>query len=245
MEWNIASPASIEAGQLDSAIDVWRLDLEELAPHEDRFAELLSPTEWERASRFVRSEDRRRFSICRGALRTLLANYLQTEPRSIALEVAPHGKPYLAKLQNKKEIEFNLSHSGELALAAFGRGGPIGVDLERIRLDVDELDLADRYFSLAEIVELRELQNSFRRLGFFNCWTRKEAYVKAHGEGLSIPLASFSVSLAPGQAAKLLAPDSATWRIFQIAPGQGFTGAVVTQANPSALSLWNYSLQRP
>ena len=152
---------------------------------------MLSPAERARAERFVREADRWRFVISHGALRSILGDYLGLPAAALVFGSLGSGKPFLV---SAPEVHFNLSHSAEFAVVAVART-PVGIDIEQIHPFEDESDIASRSFSTAECDALKSLTEAERLSAFFRCWTRKEAYVKARGDGLSIPLDSFSVSL--------------------------------------------------
>jgi 4'-phosphopantetheinyl transferase len=216
-------------------IHVWRVSLDaDAEPH----LGLLSPDERQRANRFHREEHRRRFVVAHGALRIVLGAYLDAPPESLAFELGPHGKPSLrgALTPDGYRIEFNLSHSAELALVAVARDRAVGVDVERWS-EVEHLELAERFFSRAERDALRALGETVEMLdaGFFAAWTRKEAYLKATGDGIVHGLHHFDVTLAPGVAAALLADRldataTSRWRMRALDPAEAYSGAVVAAA---------------
>src|SRR5262249_23128168 len=148
---------------------------------------LLSPEERERADRFHFARDRDRFVIAHAVLRQILALYLQSQPELIQFVQQKHGKPELAPESNPLGLTFNLSHSGEVALVAVAAHMQLGVDVELMRSDFGGEEIAERFFSRPEVEKLRLLAAHQRTRAFFQCWTRKEAYLKARGEGLSIP----------------------------------------------------------
>jgi len=187
-----AGPSSFPVGR----VDVWRLCLDEpsIAGPETG---VLSADEIARASRFHFERDRTRFVRCRSALRSLLGGYLGVRAAEVRFEYLANGKPQLATEQNPGALHFNVSHSGNLALIAVGSELCLGVDVEQIRDDVDAAALAERFFSARERDGLRALPAHLRVPGFYACWTRKEAFLKATGTGLSFPLADFSVSTHP------------------------------------------------
>jgi 4'-phosphopantetheinyl transferase len=187
-----AGPSSFPVGR----VDVWRLSLDEPSTA-DTEAAVLSPDEIARASRFHFEKDRTRFARCRSALRCLLAGYLESRPAEVRFEYSTNGKPQLAPEKNPRALHFNVSHSGNMALIAVGSELSLGVDIEKIRDDVDAEALAERFFSPRERAGLRALPAHLRVPGFYACWTRKEAFLKATGTGLSFPLADFSVSTHP------------------------------------------------
>ena len=219
---------------------IWSADLEPGAAAIDRFVPLLSADERERAERFRLRRDAMRWIAARAVLREILGGCLGADPRALAFTYGEKGKPALAALAGSLDLQFSLAHSAHLALYAVAVGGPVGVDVERLRPLADMDHIAERTFSRQECAALRGLPVPLRPAGFFNCWTRKEAYIKALGFGLSYPLERFSVSLAPGVPARLEAVeiDPAhvdAWTMASLAPRSGFVGAVVVGARPVEL----------
>jgi 4'-phosphopantetheinyl transferase len=185
-------------------IQVWRISLTGQPGTEAGLKELLAPEEIARAASFRFPRDHRRFVIRRTVLRQLLAAYLQSDPRAIRLEIGSHGKPCLADQPEATDLRFSCSHSADLALIALARGVELGVDLEQHH-DLMEVEaLARNYFSPREIQELTGVPSTCRQKVFFDGWTRKEAFVKAVGLGLTYPLNRFSVSLSLDKPAALL-----------------------------------------
>lgn len=215
----------------------------------------LSPDEKERAERFRFERDRWRFLVRRGMLRLILSRYAGLEPAQLLFAYSSYGKPTLAfpagsKLywQNDPEarpyvLKFNLSHSQSLALYAITADQEIGVDVEALRSDFEVETVARRFFSRREQAELSSLPAGQQQAAFFLCWTRKEAYIKAHGLGLSLPLEQFDVAFSPGEDARLLAtrPDAEEaerWDLMHLAPAPGYVGAVAVQAPAQQLHCW-------
>ena len=160
----------------------------------------------------------------------LLASYLGTPPAELCFAYSAHGKPNLAAPSG--ELEFNVSHSAGIALFAFCQRRKIGVDVERIRRDLNVQDIAKRFFSPEERQELFRMPATARYKAFFSCWTRKEAFVKALGEGLSCPLDSFDVSVAPDEqrirpTTRPDASEAERWRIYSVNSFAGYAAAVV------------------
>ncbi len=210
-------------------VHVWLVPLDQL--HVRQLATTLSEEEFARADRFHFCRERERFIACRGVLRTILSRYSCIEPRQLRICYGPYGKPCLEEEVEKDKLQFNLSHSQGLALYAFTRGRKIGVDLEYIRRMPDFGQIAARFFSQNENSALNALPESQRQEAFFNCWTRKEAYIKAIGDGLMHPLNSFDVSLAPGEPARLLNvegdPEKASrWSLKSLNPAPGYVAAL-------------------
>ena len=208
-------------------VHVWRasLDCEERVLH--RFDETLAPDEKNRAQRFVFQPDRNSYIAARGVLRELLARYLHRAPVEIEFDYGPQGKPALRSESSERRVQFNVSHSHGVGLFAFAVGRLVGVDVELVRPDFAGEKIAERFFSPQEVMELRSLPPAAQDEGFFLCWTRKEAYIKARGEGLQIPLKSFHVSLTPGKPARLQAEDSSRWSLLSLRPEGRYVGAVV------------------
>jgi 4'-phosphopantetheinyl transferase len=183
-------------------VDIWKVHLDQTAL-ENSDANVLSKVEQARASRFHFEKDRIHFTRCRSTLRHLLALYLTIPSAQIQFEYLAGGKPQLAPAQNPNALQFNVSHSGGMALIAIGSQHRLGVDIEKMRRDIDAEVLAERFFSGRERAGLRTLPEGLRVRGFFACWTRKEAFLKATGTGLSFPLADFSVTTHPDREPEL------------------------------------------
>jgi 4'-phosphopantetheinyl transferase len=202
------------------------------------FKSILSLDEQKRAGRFRKIRDAQRYVAARGSLRSLLGTYLAIEPDRLQFAYDPFGKPRLAGEETLTSIRFSVSHSGDLALFGFARGHKIGVDVERIRPDIDVEDLAARYFSPNEFKKLRSLPADRQREAFYCGWTRKEAYLKARGEGLSFPLDRVEVSLTPNEPAILKASGdprlSRRWIVEHLSPAPGYIGAAAVEARDIA-----------
>jgi 4'-phosphopantetheinyl transferase len=181
---------------------------------------LLSPQERARAARFHFDRDRHRFIAGRGHLRELLGGMLGVPPAEIKFSYNAYGKPETAG------VRFNVSHSEWMALMAISRSRVVGVDIERKNRAFVNDRIPERFFSPAEVQALRALPEGQQTEAFFNCWTRKEAYVKARGLGLSLALDSFDVSLAPGEPARFLR-GAEGWEIEAVSAPEGFAAAVV------------------
>jgi 4'-phosphopantetheinyl transferase len=210
-------------------VHVWRVPLNQSSERTTLSLEVLSPDEREKAARFRFAKDRNQFVQARAALRFILSEYLGVAPHSLDFSYGPFGKPALANREENSGLRFNLSRRDGLALIAVTRGREIGVDVELVCADVPVFEIADVSFSLAESATLRSLPESLRAAGFYNCWTRKEAYVKARGEGLSFPLKQFDVSLTPGAAAKLLRAsdnEAGRWTLKEIPVAENYVAAL-------------------
>lgn len=218
----------------DDEVHLWRIDLPTLAG-QSRWQEILSEAERSRAARFHFTRDRDCYTVTRALLRTILAGYLETDPRSLQFAYSEKEKPSLAAPRTVA-IEFNVSHSGSVALLAFARGKLVGVDVEQIRADFDHEKIAVRFFSENERKQLSALAPSARPDAFFRCWARKESYIKAVGTGLSLPLRDFDVSLKPGDENALLAtrPDSSEasrWSLREVPAGEGYAAALCVRGH--------------
>jgi 4'-phosphopantetheinyl transferase len=185
-------------------VHIWSVSLEQPVARTHQLRQLLSNDKQDRAEHFHFERDRRRSIVVHGTLRTILGRYLDIESGRLQFHCGPHGKPYLMQELDHCVLQFNLAHSNEIAVYAFTCGRQVGIDVEYIRPIPDVEQIAVRFFSVGENAALCALPESLRLEAFFNCWTRKEAYIKAIGDGLSHPLNQFQVSLAPGEAARLL-----------------------------------------
>jgi 4'-phosphopantetheinyl transferase len=223
------------------AIHVWRAALAVDPTTLQRLENLLADDERARAGRFIFQQDRDRFIAARGILRELLSTYLQCEPRNIGFSYGPRGKPAISSDGARYPLRFNLSHSHGLALIGVSREREIGIDVERIRPEFAGAEIAKRYFSAREILELGRLPVELRTEGFFLCWTRKEAYIKAEGDGLHIPLDTFDVSLTPDLPVELHSADQSRWTLRSLTPDPGYVAAVVGEGNGWKLSYFSWA----
>jgi 4'-phosphopantetheinyl transferase len=198
---------------------------------------LLNDEERRRADRFAFAHDRTRFAVSRGLLRVILGHYLDRSPESLGFVVNVHGKPGLdAKSNSDPPIRFNLAHSGPWVVYALTAGREIGVDIERVRPEFGGFAIAERFFAPGEVASLKALPEDMRSLAFFHGWTRKEAYIKAKGKGLALPLDEFEVAIDPSRPAALLAtlPDpleASRWSLVEIPADPGFVGALCVEGN--------------
>jgi len=225
---------------LPGAIDLWFAELDCPPVPLGQMAQTLSSDETQRADRFHFIRDRNRFIASRSMLRHILARYLDCTPGEIRFAYQDGGKPQVAHPASLDgDLRFNLSHSADAAVYAISRGNEVGVDIELICPKVPWPEIAKTFFASGEIAKLYQLPSHLRTTAFFNCWTRKEAYVKARGDGLSHPLATFEVSLAPDESPALLSArdpgELERWRVLQLSLGNGFVGALVVEGGPSSL----------
>jgi 4'-phosphopantetheinyl transferase len=238
--WN-RPPSSPALGK--DALHVWRVAADRTEDDVGRLAAMLDADEIERAHRFHFDTDRRRFISRRGMLRKVLAGYLDLPAATLRYRLAPHGKPELVD-DLPIDLRFSLSHSSGLALIAVARDREVGVDLERVTPGRADPGVARKFFAGAELAALQEFDGGDWIEAFFQCWTRKEAYIKARGEGLSFPLHRFEVSLGPDQPARILrvagdAAEAHRWSMLDLCPRPGFAGAVVVERGAVAVELFD------
>jgi 4'-phosphopantetheinyl transferase len=228
-----------------TAVHLWRIDLAGLVAQAERLAETLAPDELARAARFRFARDRLRFIAGRAALRAILARYLGVAPREVAFVYGAHGKPALTPgppLPSQRgrgpggeaQIQFNVAHSAELALVAVARGRAVGVDVEMLRPLPELAPMIDKVCTPRERVALRALPDAERPAAFFNLWTRKEAVLKARGDGLGMALDRVEVAL--GEPARLLRLDgdpqaAQRWSLRALAPAPGYVAALAVEGD--------------
>lgn len=225
---------SAEAWSLgDREIQVWRIALDVDPEQRHALAGLLSPEEEFRAQQYHFEVDRVRFTACRGWLRALLGRFLQVPAHTLTFTHGREGKPVLG---DKTDLRFNVAHSQGLALAAFTRGREVGIDLEQVRPLQDAWKIVEQFFSPHERAVLEDLPADQQLEAFFRCWTRKEAVLKARGDGLSFPLDQLEVTLRPGDAPRLVRvanqpEESQRWRLADLVPDEGFVGAIAAEGS--------------
>jgi 4'-phosphopantetheinyl transferase len=224
-------------------IHLWTARLDPPEPVVARLRSLLDEDERARADRFRFDVHRRRFTVGRGFQRIVLGAYQGLPPNALLYQFGPKGKPELAPRQGTQPLHFNLSNSEDLALLGVTREREIGVDVEHLRELSDLEALAERFFSRRESAVLLALPEAQRALGFFNCWTRKEAYLKAVGEGITAPLDRFDVTLVPGEPPRMLeiegsAERAAAWSYYHLEPWEGFVGAVAIEGEGWEIADW-------
>ena len=227
--WSEApSLLSLSSGE----VHVWRVDLQQPPEVEQRLLRTLDQDERARAGRFHFEKHRRRFVVGRGVLRSLLGRYLDVRPEDVRFIYGPYGKPALDDAHGGGALRFNASHSHELGVFAFAQDHEVGIDVEFIKHDFATEEIAERFFSEYEVGVLRALPGDEQAAAFFRCWTRKEAYIKAIGSGLSHPLDQFDVTLAPHEDAALLRdhrdPQAVTrWTLHNLEVSDGYVAALV------------------
>jgi 4'-phosphopantetheinyl transferase len=223
-------------------VHVWQSRLDEQFVPE--LQPSLSADELERAARFHFAKDRNQFIVARGLLRKLLAGYLDVSPAELRLSYGEMGKPSLDS-NGPGSLKFNLAHSNAMAIYAFTRGREIGVDLEYMKEGVATEQIASRFFSPREIATLKALPADLQKQAFFDCWTRKEAYIKARGKGVPSMLDQFNVSLGPGEPAALLdseADDISRWSMQTLSVAPGYAAALVVEGHDWLLRTFDVML---
>ena len=211
---------------------------------------LLSPDEIQRADRFHFSRDRVRFVSAHAALREILAQYVNSPPQELVFVTGARGKPAPASTWKSCQIEFNLSHSGDFALLAVTWRLVLGVDIERIDPEFASEEIAERFFSASEVAILRSVPRPAQAEAFFSCWAGKEAYIKALGEGLSIPLDSFAVAFGQEVSAMLLHVDGhpdevSRWSLYDLEAPEGFKAALLIEGKGHHLLQRQWTVARP
>jgi 4'-phosphopantetheinyl transferase len=240
MEFQPAQPAARPGA---NAVHIWRVRLDAPDATVVALAAHLSADEQAQMAWYRHARGARRYAVSHGALRVILGHYLGVAPLAVDLSTTSEGKPFVAAPAGDG-LEFNLTHSGDMALVAVTTGRPVGVDVEWLR-PIDVAALAVRYFSAPERTDLAQVAGSpDERLAFFQCWTRKEALLKATGTGLHRPLASFAVTLLPGAPPGLAWSEDpgepAHWSLASLAPAPGYVAAVAVPGPVGVLSGWQF-----
>lgn len=227
-------------------IHVWRVSLAQTESCLQSLQETLSTDERTKADAFHFPKGRSQFIVSRGALRAILSRYLNISSHILLFDYNPYGKPSLIAAQGGNTLRFNLSHSGSMALIAITKNRDIGVDIEGVNPNFSCLEIAEKFFSPLENSVLLSLPEHLQPRAFFTCWTRKEAYIKAVGKGLSIPLNQFDVTIAPGEPAALLKveenPEKASrWSLMELIPCSDMVAAVAVAGDCSKLHCWQWT----
>jgi 4'-phosphopantetheinyl transferase len=225
-------------------VHVWRATLQQTEPELSRLIQVLSSSERARADRFYFEADRKRHIIGRGLSRVLLGQSLGIPASALEFEHNEHGKPALRR-DIHPPLSFNISHSGDLVLVATAAGRSLGIDVERMQPTMATAEIAARFFSVQERATLAALPADERCAAFFACWTRKEAYLKARGDGLSLPLDQFDVAFAPGETPRLLQTrhdpaEASRWTLYAFDPGHGCQAALAVEGSGHRLRLWDW-----
>jgi 4'-phosphopantetheinyl transferase len=234
---------SVESGLAPGEVHLWQIHLLG-SDDEIRWGRsVLSADEIQRADRYYFERHRRGFIVARAGLRKILSTYLNVLPRDIAFSYGEKGKPNLAPGLAGSGLNFNLSHSGDYGLLAVTQRSCLGVDIEFIDYERASEEIAARFFSPGEVDTLCAVPVGGRAEAFFSCWTRKEAYIKAVGDGLSIPLDSFDVAFGPGVEPALLrvhAPAYESWKMYNILAPPGYAAALVIEGDKHELRFMQY-----
>ncbi len=225
---------------LSEEVHVWKIHLKIDPEEQATLWKYLNSEEQKRANRFHFEKDRLAYIAVRGHLRELLSRYLKINAADLRFDYNPYGKPFLKEYS----IEFNVSHSNQWGLIALDSRYPLGVDVEWMRPDFAGLKIARRFFSARETEELKRLPDELQEKGFFNGWTRKEAYIKARGEGLHIALNSFDVTLSPGEEPRLLSTrrepqDYRNWRLYALSIAKRYAAALMVSRRRTAIRLFS------
>jgi 4'-phosphopantetheinyl transferase len=234
MSLNPTLPCSFQLGA--DEVHCWCASLDVSPETSARLYAALAPDERNRSARFRFARDRRRFVIAHGVLREILGRYLQTRPARIRFVYNAFGKPAVSG-EFGSRITFNLSHSAGLVLVAVAAAAEIGVDVEYIRARSDDADIARYFFSAAEVDYLTAVPRHLYAEAFFSCWTKKEAYLKACGEGLTVPLNSFSVCPTTDPAER--------WSLYTLRPAPGYAGALAVEGRGWRLSQFRCDADGP
>jgi 4'-phosphopantetheinyl transferase len=234
------TPSAASCFQLTSGeVHSWCASLDVPAETSVRLHASLTPEERDRSARFRFERDRQRFIVARGVLRDVLGRYLRIEPGQVRFVHNAFGKPDLSP-EFGSRFTFNLSHSADLALIAIAVDSSVGIDLEHIETQPDYADIARHFFSAAEVDELNALPSHIYAEAFFSCWTKKEAYVKACGDGLAIPLKSFSVPLTTDPARTPVNVHG--WSLYTLRPAPGYAGALAIEGTGWRLRQWQWKM---
>lgn len=244
---NLWRPAPRFLTLSDNQVHVWRINLNISPEQVQTYHNTLSSDEKSTAARFYFQNDRDQYIVARGALRTILSRYLDIAPDEIQFSYSSLGKPTLTNSLGIEIVNFNVSHSHKMALVGVTRGRQLGIDLEYIQKDFACEEIAKRVFSPQEIATLDDLPRDLKHEAFFNCWTRKEAYIKARGLGLSYPLNQFEVSLIPGEPAQLIKVngddffEASRWSLQELELGPRYAAALAVEGHNWELECWQWS----
>lgn len=221
-------------------IHLWKIHKQEHLDRYEVYWELLSDQEKKKAMHFRFYKDKSCYVIAKGVLRTLLGAYLKCDPTSISIKYAHNGKPFVF---NEMEIHFNVSHAKDCILIGFAKKHEIGVDVEYVDRPVEVELIARSFFSSEEVTQLLAIDQKYQNQAFYNCWTRKEAFIKALGEGLSFPLDQFVVSLDSIEDARLITTlwdleEKSHWFLTSVVPCDNYVGAVALRGAIDSVTYW-------
>jgi 4'-phosphopantetheinyl transferase len=230
-------PAELPA--IEKSVDVWAIRLDDDKFDLQRAREIVSDDERKRAERFKFERDRRRYLIAHAALHGILGRYLTIRSEPINFDYGSNGKPKLSQALTPSGVQFNLSHSNEMAVLALTRGGEVGVDIEFVKDNFEFQDVAERFFRTKEVAAMRSLPAHLQRRAFFKCWTSKEAFLKAKGSGLSGKLDEVEITLTANQQVQITASVPG-WTLAELEPIDGYEAALVVEGAPLPIShyLW-------
>lgn len=243
-QWNMPPPNIVLQ---NNEVHVWRASLNAPLSSIESLKQLLSDEEVVRAERFYFEKGRHGYIVTHGILRILLGRYLDVDPHQLRFTTNAYGKPLLESPTHSMQPHFNLSHTHELVVFAFTYLGEVGIDIEYMRTNVEYEELAKRNFSPSEYTVLHNLPEDMKQEAFFNCWTRKEAYIKARGMGLSLPLNLFDVSLKPGEPAALLGSrengqEVARWTFQAMTMPPDYVGALAIEGHDWHANYWQWEM---
>ena len=226
-------------------VHVWRATLDLPLSWVQTLQQTLAPEEQIRAAQFRFPKDRMRYIVAHGQLRAILARYLSRESHTLQFCYSQYGKPSLDREFGSDALSFSMTHSLGMALYTITRSRDIGIDLEHIDTNVACNQIAERFFSAYEVSMLREVPKQIQHEAFFCCWTRKEAYLKARGTGLSLALSQFDVSVTPGGSVALLSTreedqDIARWSLHDLSPDYGYVAALAVEGHSCRLKCWQW-----
>lgn len=235
------SSAQVSLSQAD--VHIWSANQDAPIYPMEQLWQTLSNDEQQRATRFHFERDRRRFIVGRGLLRAILGRYAHIEAAQVRFVYGQRGKPALAEVYGGETLKFNVSHSNGHILCAITNLREIGVDIEHVHVISEADAIAERFFSTQENEVYRQLPAEEKLTAFFNCWTRKEAYIKATGDGLSRPLDQFSVSFVPGEPARMVdcydIPEEVhRWSFYALHPAPGYIAALCVEGQNCHLTSW-------
>ncbi len=223
-------------------VHVWYFNVDDFSKEIEIYRRLLSLEEISRSKKFKFEKDRTLNIMARSALRTLSSLYLGHTASAIEFKYGTYGKP---DYNFPTDLKFNVSHSGKLVVLAFVKDSEIGIDVEKIKTDFDVLNLAENFFSTTEVKMLHDVQQDDVYQAFYHCWTRKEAFIKAEGSGLSFPLDAFSVSMDENKKAKLLqtkwnSAEKNKWSLFSFSPTNEYVGAIAVRGKVKSIQYFNW-----
>ena len=217
-------------------VHLWVIPLDIDPQEREKLVTLLSPEEKKRAEKFYFDRDRNRYIVARARLRTLLGQYLSVQPQRLIFGYNVFGKPFLVSPVFRETVQFNLSHSHDWGLIGITTAGPIGVDIEKIKSSIEADTIGKRFFAKGEVEVLSAAPSSKKLDIFFSCWTRKEAFIKAIGKGLTFSLQDFEINPRPEekypklQFLKPSAEGENLWKLFAFEPVDGFKAAVAVRS---------------